>query len=1047
MSAEGINNGEKGTHMLYPSALLPSGSRTQKARLGLLNYASFTPIPNIHLEILARRSGWEISITHYEQREACGYTGVPEFRQTEVLAHCRSLEALDKELATLANDALRMGSGAQIYRYSRRLRRALDQVMFFFHLNAAELFHFSQSARPDPADRPQFLTANSQEAVWEKLKDPCPSPLSTYVDGESASRILSGFADDLYAFFVCLDEFQAYHDDEEVNYALRCYEKDLKYWASFLQYNEDPDDSDPAVRRLLHDLTADLGDHAQSLAACLQFFITSGGYFYVPSNLWHYSHLAGVPAIRFAQTHAAQNMLSISTIATFLSAVTATTLQFSYPSTKTISNNVVNGCWFTSLVFSIGAAINGVLGMTWRQAIYCSPGSVPLWFLIWIRHSPLIFLMISVACFSTGLVFFTYSSSQHIAVRIVTTTTTGFAGVGLVMVASWFVLERWMFKRHKGHKLLLEELNDMWRKFTRLIGLRWTSRFLLSRLEAFGLVASDRFWIIMADMSRLLSLRRNDGILPAISQPQSTPGRQSNFGFAAALRGTVRLASAFLNPSNHPHQTPSRQRSTDSADTAIIRPGQQWIQSSTESPSGPMCLRRISPFDGMIRELKFSHNGKLLTVSSRRKAVVLQAGELNRRTPYQELPSSESIRQADWSGDLVLTRGKRSVRIWSAGDGQWSSRKFERFRQVEFVTPFPEGYAFLSVEGGDVTRLDINGSVQAIYHIDGIQMQRVVVVGDRPLFIGIGELGETRDGRQPMKCKPGSEIIVYDMEKGRIETQVLVDNVLRNPCVFSRRYSALGGSPYAFRTINGYSAPEEVLALSTVSLPELIRPFLGGCLHLWNIEGRPVQHAVASGLSGHVTCVDWSPISDSMFATATNDGNVTIWDWSIVAEEPAGFSPEEMENSPYILAEESESKATVTALCGKEKLSEGAMRTLLQRSSVVPILGPRRSKWGDMTRSIEVGLQRHREEMGLVNIRHWRQRTVVGRQFTKDTIIDFCSKLSNTHWKKASKILRRNNIDSRGLDGSWGPMLSTTDAGDGESKRDPRLKSPNKEGA
>lgn len=42
-----------------------------------------------------------------------------------------------------------------------------------------------------------------------------------------------------------------------------------------------------------------------------------------------------------------------------------------------------------------------------------SPGHrVPWWVLIWIKRSPLVFLVMSVACFSAGLMLFTYSSGQ-----------------------------------------------------------------------------------------------------------------------------------------------------------------------------------------------------------------------------------------------------------------------------------------------------------------------------------------------------------------------------------------------------------------------------------------------------------------------------------------------------------------------------------------------------------------------------------------------------------------------------------------------------------
>ena len=77
----------------------------------------------------------------------------------------------------------------------------------------------------------------------------------------------------------------------------------------------------------------------------------------------------GVHTIRFAQKHASQNLLNLSTVATFFSAVTATTMQFSFNMTANPLQNAVNSFWFTSLVFSIGAAVNSLLGVTWKQAM------------------------------------------------------------------------------------------------------------------------------------------------------------------------------------------------------------------------------------------------------------------------------------------------------------------------------------------------------------------------------------------------------------------------------------------------------------------------------------------------------------------------------------------------------------------------------------------------------------------------------------------------------------------------------------------------------
>ena len=60
--------------------------------------------------------------------------------------------------------------------------------------------------------------------------------------------------------------------------------------------------------------------------------------------------------------------LNITTIATFFSSVTATTLQFSLPDSSTLLGSVVNFFWLLSLVFSVSSAISSLLGMTWRKS-------------------------------------------------------------------------------------------------------------------------------------------------------------------------------------------------------------------------------------------------------------------------------------------------------------------------------------------------------------------------------------------------------------------------------------------------------------------------------------------------------------------------------------------------------------------------------------------------------------------------------------------------------------------------------------------------------
>ena len=68
--------------------------------------------------------------------------------------------------------------------------------------------------------------------------------------------------------------------------------------------------------------------------------------------------------------------VNITTIATFFSSVTATTLQMSISDSPSGLLNIVNFFWFLSLVFSVSSGVSSLLGMTWRKssmwAVYCS---------------------------------------------------------------------------------------------------------------------------------------------------------------------------------------------------------------------------------------------------------------------------------------------------------------------------------------------------------------------------------------------------------------------------------------------------------------------------------------------------------------------------------------------------------------------------------------------------------------------------------------------------------------------------------------------------
>lgn len=97
------------------------------------------------------------------------------------------------------------------------------------------------------------------------------------------------------------------------------------------------------------------------------------------------------------EERATTRYINITTIATFFSSVAATTLQFTFGQSSSGSSDylrgVVNLFWFLSLIFSVSAGVNSLLGMTWRKSsVYVTRHSCGLKILIPssdIMHVPL----------------------------------------------------------------------------------------------------------------------------------------------------------------------------------------------------------------------------------------------------------------------------------------------------------------------------------------------------------------------------------------------------------------------------------------------------------------------------------------------------------------------------------------------------------------------------------------------------------------------------------------------------------------------------------
>ncbi|KAG9043620.1 hypothetical protein FS837_009319 [Tulasnella sp. UAMH 9824] len=220
----------------------------------------------------------------------------------------------------------------------------------------------------------------------------------------------------------------------------------------------------------------------------------------------------GVTTIRTAQNHTQNGLQNLSTVATFFSGVTATTIQYTFDKTESHLQQVVNALWITSLVFSIASSINSQLAYHWRAAMYRSPRSaVPFVVMIWLTRTPLIFLVVSVMAFSAGLVCFTYASDQGRLVNTCATIFTSLTSLALIAVAVWFAMERAVYAKTKGSRWL-EDIMREWRAaFLRRTGLLWVARVPPAGFKKFATWSTDtlaRFGLFVSSTVGVPSGRR-----------------------------------------------------------------------------------------------------------------------------------------------------------------------------------------------------------------------------------------------------------------------------------------------------------------------------------------------------------------------------------------------------------------------------------------------------------------------------------------------------------------------------------------------------------
>jgi WD repeat-containing protein 26 len=369
---------------------------------------------------------------------------------------------------------------------------------------------------------------------------------------------------------------------------------------------------------------------------------------------------------RLAQQQKGSAFLNLSTVSTLFSAVTATTLQYSYQANSSTLEQNVNMLWIVSLVFSLASAINSQLAYAWHTDVYRSPKArVPWWGSVVINRAPLCFLIGSVIAFSAGLVCFTFANFAATAIPIVITVCTSVSSFTLLIVTSWFVGERLAFRYSNGEMWFSDVLKNVLPTSKFVDSWRWTHRTAVRWSQAF------KFWVQQTSQRLLHSLSswRNG----QVNDVEAHPSRPPNWrGASKPIRPPLRSSSMPSVPLTG--RNPLFLITTSSND--IFPPEKSKAFPRPELPISAVlpALRNLAPsthlFDhpSPIRHLAFSPNGEFLASCSWDKATIIWKVD----NPFQVHRRLEHIMgvagQVAWSpnGRLLLTKLHKSIRIWDA---------------------------------------------------------------------------------------------------------------------------------------------------------------------------------------------------------------------------------------------------------------------------------------------------------------------------------------------------------------------------------------------
>ncbi|KAL5478898.1 hypothetical protein ACEPAI_2175 [Sanghuangporus weigelae] len=683
---------------------------------------------------------------------------VGEFK--EFIWACQDVE---KYLESFTHQVQKLGSAFGLVKASRELHNNLSQVRAYFEENAQTLGLLLNKIK----------AAKSPKQAKKRKKR--RGTLSGHSNGASSISenstdnfigALNKLAKSVNRFYSAVMDFEDYNDDEG-NKALQEFEIELRVLSGGLEFFS-VDGESHELRRFVTARASSLRAHLDNLSDALNRFET-----------------IGIPCISFAQKRSSKMLLNAATVATFFAGVAATTLQYSVELPSSKREEVINTLWFISLVLSIGAAITGMLAMTWRLAVFSSPKRHLPWYIrFWFRSGYLVLLIASVIAFLAGLVIFVFDTMPMTSFWVVTACTM-LCVLGLASVSVLFLKERYSFSQVRNE--LRRDLSPVkwsriyehadegwwyWLRFHLFERLREKRRMLVKQYsDAANTNASKSVKlknilcsvVCLPRFGRKIKRYRTedsemglDGVADESKRPE--PWRKSSKKTAAMPHRMTHSRS---------HRDGSRHQQSP-GDDALTHWYNAQVKQLSLSMSAPVNTRAV--------HLQFSPDSHWLVVCYKYECCVFDVEKsFDYHTTLRH--HARNAKQVEWSpgGTRLITRTNDSVKVWSVDtqdqfqyeetihfDGVEEISDIQWLNDSEFLAIADESHFFrvnVSMDPPTKTMYDPEpeNSLLEIYYLYTLpDSELVMIVGARNI--------EDLDEDKAIDC-----IIVYEMKSGETE--------------------------------------------------------------------------------------------------------------------------------------------------------------------------------------------------------------------------------------------------------------------------------------